>query len=68
MRSMARETFLTPGNLVLPLFLQDGENKRTPIAAMPGQARLSVDLAVALAREACDLGVPAVELFPALPE
>jgi porphobilinogen synthase len=68
MRSMARETFLTPGNLVLPLFLQDGDNKRTPIAAMPGQARLSIDLAVALAREAFGLGVPAVELFPALPE
>ncbi len=68
MRSMARETFLTPGNLVLPLFLHDGENKRTPIAAMPGQSRLSVDLAVALAREAFELGVPAVELFPALPE
>ena len=68
MRSMARETFLTPGNLVLPLFLHDGENERTPIAAMPGQARLSVDLAVALAREAFELGVPAVELFPALPE
>lgn len=68
MRSMARETSLTPGNLVLPLFLQDGENKRSEIAAMPGQARLSVDLAVALAREAFQLGVPAVELFPALPE
>jgi porphobilinogen synthase len=68
MRAMARETFLTPGNLVLPLFLHDGENKHTPIAAMPGQARLSVDLAVALAREAFELGVPAVELFPALPE
>ncbi len=68
MRAMARETVLTPSNLVLPLFLQEGENLRTPIDAMPGQARLSIDLAVKLAREAFELGVPAVELFPALPE
>jgi porphobilinogen synthase len=63
---MARETSLSAGNLVLPLFLQEGEKQRTPIAAMPGQARLSVDVAVELAREAFALGVPAVELFPAL--
>jgi porphobilinogen synthase len=68
MRAMARETSLAPANLVLPLFLREGENERTPIAAMPGQARLSIDLAVALAREAFELGVPAVELFPALPD
>ena len=68
MRAMARDTSLTAANLVLPLFLQEGEKQRTPIAAMPGQARLSVDLAVELAREAFALGVPAVELFPALTE
>lgn len=68
MRAMARETFLTPGNLALPLFLQEGHGKRTPIASMPGQARLSIDLAVELAREALSLGVPAVDLFPALSE
>jgi porphobilinogen synthase len=66
MRAMARETVLTAGNLVLPLFLQEGENQRTPIAAMPGQARLSLDLAVATSRQAFELGIPAVELFPAL--
>jgi porphobilinogen synthase len=63
---MTRDTSLSPANLVLPLFLQEGEQRKTPIAAMPGQARLSVDLAVDLAREAFALGVPAVELFPAL--
>jgi porphobilinogen synthase len=66
MRAMARESFLTPGNLVLPLFLREGRRERTPIASMPGQARLSVDLAVELAREAFELGVSAVDLFPAL--
>src|SRR5258706_15755075 len=65
MRAMARESFLTASNLVLPLFLQEGEKQRTPIAAVPGQARLSVDLAVELAREAFALGVPAGGLFSA---
>jgi porphobilinogen synthase len=66
MRAMARESHLTPGNLVLPLFLREGQGERTAIPSMPGQARLSVDLAVELAGEAFRLGVPAVELFPAL--
>jgi porphobilinogen synthase len=65
---MARETVLSPSNLALPLFLQEGQGKRTPISSMPGQARLSIDLAVELAREAYALGVPAVDLFPALPD
>jgi porphobilinogen synthase len=63
---MARDTTLAPSNFVLPLFLQEGEGKKTPIQSMPGQFRLSIDLAVELAREAWSLGVPAVDLFPAL--
>jgi len=66
MRAMSRESHLTPGNLVLPLFLREGQAERTPIASMPGHARLSIDLAVELAREAFELGIPAVDLFPAL--
>jgi porphobilinogen synthase len=66
MRAMARESFLSPANLALPLFLQEGAGRRTPIASMPGQFRLSIDLAVELAAEALSLGVPAVDLFPAL--
>lgn len=66
MRAMVRDSWLAPAHLVLPLFLQEGETRRSPIVAMPGQARLSVDLAVELAREAFELGIAAVELFPAL--
>lgn len=63
---MTRDSVLTPQNLVLPLFLCEGQGQRTPIASMPGQARLSVDRAVELSREAFALGIPAVDLFPAI--
>jgi porphobilinogen synthase len=67
-RGLVRETELSPAHLVLPLFVQEGAGKATPIASMPGQARLSVDLVVEKAREAFALGVPAVEVFPLIPE
>jgi porphobilinogen synthase len=67
-RRLVRQTTLSPHDLVLPLFVQGGEKQRTPIASMPGQARLSIDLLLDKAREAYQLGIPAVALFPALPE
>jgi len=66
-RGLVREAALTPAHLVMPLFVQEGQGLATPIASMPGQARLSVDLIVEKAREAFALGVPAVELFPLIP-
>ncbi len=65
-RGMVRETRLTPDRLVLPLFLMDGQNKSEPIGAMPGHARLSIDLAVGKCHEALELGVGAFALFPAI--
>jgi len=65
-RGLVRETTLAPEHLVLPLFVQEGEGKRTPISSMPGQARLSVDLLVESAARAFALGVSGVALFPAL--
>ena len=65
-RGLLRETTLAPEHLVLPLFVQEGEGKRTPISSMPGQARLSVDLLVETAARAFALGVSGVALFPAL--
>jgi porphobilinogen synthase len=67
-RGLVRETYLGPEHLVLPLFVQEGQGVATPIASMPGQARLTVDLLVEKAREAFALGVPAVEVFPRIPE
>jgi porphobilinogen synthase len=68
MRALVRDTELTPARLVYPMFVQEGEAKRSPIESMPGQARLSIDLLVETAAEAFRLGVPAVALFPALPD
>jgi porphobilinogen synthase len=64
LRELAAETRLHPSDLVWPLFVQEGANARTPIASMPGVARLSIDLLVAAAREARELDIPAVALFP----
>ena len=67
-RELVRETRLAPSDLVLPLFVQEGEGVETAIASMPGHARLSIDRLVRKSREAFALGVPAVALFPALSE
>jgi porphobilinogen synthase len=68
LRGLMRETELSPAHLILPLFVTEGEDTRIPIGAMPGCFRLSVNYIVSLAREAWGLGVPAVALFPALPD
>jgi len=65
-RGLVRETALDPGRLIYPLFVQEGEGKRTPISSMPGQARLSIDLLVETASQAFAVGVPGVALFPAI--
>jgi porphobilinogen synthase len=63
-RAMVAETILTPSNLIWPIFVADGENKRQPIPSMPGVERLSIDVAAAAAEEAAQLGIPAIALFP----
>jgi porphobilinogen synthase len=60
---MIRETVLTVDNLILPLFTIGGKNIRNPIASMPGHFQLSIDNLVKTAREAHQLGIPAVILF-----
>ncbi|MBN1530652.1 MAG: porphobilinogen synthase [Thermoleophilaceae bacterium] len=63
LRGMVRETELTPAHLVLPMFVQLGEDARTPVEAMPGVERLSISHAVEEAGAAHALGIPAVLLF-----
>ena len=63
-RRMVRENVLTTDDLIWPLFLIDGNNKREQIASMPGVERLSVDQAVRDAERAMKLTIPCIALFP----
>jgi porphobilinogen synthase len=63
LRDLVRETRLDPGDFVLPLYIQEGLEGRTPLATMPGVERLSISAAVEEAGEAVALGIPAVLLF-----
>jgi porphobilinogen synthase len=63
MRRLARETRVTVDDLILPLFVVGGEGVRRPVGSMPGVEQTSVDGLVADAREAAELGIPAVLLF-----
>ena len=63
LRGLVRETTLAPGDLVYPLFVAHGIDRREPIAAMPGIDHLSIAHAVSEAGDAQDLGIPAVLLF-----
>jgi porphobilinogen synthase len=67
LRALVRETRLHPSMLVAPLFVQPGTGRREPIGSMPGQARLTPDLAAEEAARLADLGVGGVMLF-GLPE
>lgn len=66
-RSLIRETLLSPGDLIYPLFIQEG-TENTPIASMPGCTRWCLDGLIKEAREAFECGVPAVVLFPKIDE
>jgi porphobilinogen synthase len=63
-RALVAETRLRPSDLIWPLFVTRGTGNRDPIRTMPGVERLSVDLLAAAAREARDLGIPCLALFP----
>lgn len=63
-RNLVREHTLTVDDLIWPVFVRDGEGVEEPIASMPGVMRQSVDKIVEAAREAADLGIPAICLFP----
>jgi porphobilinogen synthase len=63
-RRLVAETILTPADLVWPLIVHDGADDRVPVASMPGVFRLSPKAAAEAAKQARDLGIPAVALFP----
>jgi len=63
-RRMVRENVVTTDDLIWPMFVVDGDNKRLPVASMPGVDRLSVDQIVRDAERAAKLEIPCIALFP----
>ena len=66
LRAMVRETRLHPSDLILPLFVVEGQKLQVEIESMPDCYRLSPDLIVEEAKSAYQFGIPAIALFPAL--
>ena len=63
-RRLVQENRLTVDDLIWPVFLVPGSNILDPIPAMPGVNRMSIDKLVEAAKEAADLGIPAIATFP----
>ena len=66
-RALHRENQLSPDQLIWPLFVTEGRGVEEPVASLPGVSRWSVDGIVARAKEAVDLGIPCLALFPNTP-
>ena len=63
-RRLMRENTLTVDDLIYPVFVIEGTQRRESIASMPDVERLSLDLLIEEARELYILGIPAIALFP----
>ena len=63
-RRLMRESRLHVDDLIYPVFVLDGSNRREDVASMPGVQRLSLDLLLPVAEECVQLGIPAMALFP----
>ncbi|SEJ60682.1 porphobilinogen synthase [Pseudooceanicola nitratireducens] len=66
-RALMQENTLTVSDLIWPVFLTEGDGIEEPVPSMPGVLRYSVDRVVEAAKEAADLGIPAICLFPYTP-
>ena len=66
-RRLVAEARLEAADLIWPVFVLDGRNRRDQVASMPGVERLSVDRLLPLLEEATLLGIPAIALFPVTP-
>ena len=65
-RSLIRENSLSTSDLIYPLFIIEGENKRVKIDSMPGIERLSIDQLLVEAKEIANLKIQAIALFPVI--
>jgi len=66
-RRLMRENRLSVDDLIYPMFVTEGTNRREAISSMPGIERFSLDLLLAQAEEIYNLGIPAIALFPVTP-
>ncbi|MCS7204189.1 MAG: porphobilinogen synthase [Leptospiraceae bacterium] len=67
-RNLVRESNISVNDLIMPLFVKEGSGVREPISSMPGIFRLSPDEVIKECKEIHSLGIPAVILFPAIPD
>jgi porphobilinogen synthase len=65
-RRLVRENALSVNDLIYPVFVLEGENRRESVASMPGVDRLSLDLLLPVAHECVALGIPVMALFPVI--
>jgi porphobilinogen synthase len=65
-RRLMREHRLTTDDLIYPVFVLEGRNRREEVASMPGVQRLSVDLLLPVAEKCVAAGIPVMALFPVL--
>src|SRR5690349_12060186 len=63
LRSLVRETVLTPTDFIEPFFVVDGRDVASPIGSMPGVSQLSIDRLIPLVKEAASAHIPAIILF-----
>jgi len=65
-RDLMRENIITPSDLIYPVFILDGKNRREAVPSMPGVDRVSVDLLLPIAEDCVKLGIPVLALFPVI--
>ncbi|WP_448187511.1 porphobilinogen synthase [Azospirillum sp. sgz301742] len=67
-RRLVAENRLSTDDLIWPVFVIEGQNRREPVASMPGVERLTIDLLTEAVAGARDLGIPCIALFPVVPK
>jgi porphobilinogen synthase len=65
-RRLMRETTLTPGDLIYPVFVLDGKNRTEKVASMPGVERMTLDRLLRIAEQCVKAGIPVLALFPVI--
>ena len=65
-RNLVREHAVTAHDLIYPVFVLDGANRREAVGSMPGVERLSLDLLLPVAQDCVNLGIPVMALFPVI--